>query len=215
MRLIAIRHGETEWNVQGREMGQLDSPLTPRGRRQAQAIADRLSREYFSALYCSDLGRAVETAEIVAAASGVRAVVNIGLRERHMGIFQGLTKAEMAQRYPSEYSAYRRLGHSYQIPNGESGQQRLDRSVRVFSALASEHVEGTIIAITHGGFLMGFFEHVLGLGPGNGWRFKKQNAAYNCFEFASGRWSLETWNDTSHLQSLGSLNDPTAQEGVD
>jgi len=164
MNLIAIRHGETEWNVIGREMGQLDSPLTKRGLDQAEAIARRLKDETFEVLYCSDLGRAIQTADIIAAATGVEAKTHVGLRGRHMGIFQGLTKQEIkeiTEKFPVEYSDYRRIGHTYQIPDGESGQQRLERSVRVLSEIGQTHSDQTVVVITHGGYLMGFFEHVL------------------------------------------------------
>jgi 2,3-bisphosphoglycerate-dependent phosphoglycerate mutase len=211
MKLIAIRHGETEWNIQSREMGQLDSALTVQGIQQAQAIAKRLSRRRFDALYCSDLGWAIRTAKIISSETGVEAVIDAGLRERNMGIFQGLTKAEMTEQFPMEYLEYRRVGHTFRIPQGESGQDRLARSIRVLTEIATRHVDQTVVVVTHGGFLMGFFEHVLGMSPGNGRRFRRQNAAYNCFEYLDGTWSLETWNETSHLDDLGSSNDPTAQ----
>lgn len=211
MRVIAIRHGETEWNALGREQGQLDSPLTARGLKQAEAIANRLKYVKFSAFYSSDLGRALSTAEIVAKATGARIEVDAGLRERHTGIFQGLTHEQMAAQYPSEYAAYRADPYAYRVPNGESGQQRTERSVRLMNALADRHADETIAVITHGGFLIGFFEHVLGLAPGNAWRFKRQNAAFNVFDRSNkGAWSLETWNDTSHLDALGSLDEPTS-----
>ncbi len=208
MRVVAIRHGETEWNALGREQGQLDSPLTARGLKQAEAIADRLRRMSFSALYSSDLGRALHTAEIVASATGARIEVDAGLRERHTGIFQGMTKAQMEAQHPTEYAAYVSDPYMYAVPGGESGQQRTERSVRVMNVLADRHADETIVLITHGGFLMGFFEHVLGLAPGNSWRFKRQNGAFNVFDRADGVWSLETWNDTSHLDALGSLDEP-------
>ena len=113
MRLIAIRHGETEWNTQDREMGQLDSPLTSRGVRQAHAIAHRLSRVPFGALYSSDLGRAVATAGVIGERCGKQVRIAPGLRERHMGIFQGLTVAEMRERFPRERQDYERVGFEY------------------------------------------------------------------------------------------------------
>ena len=212
MKLIVVRHGETEWNVQGREMGQLDSPLTPRGVRQAEALAARLSAVRFEALYTSDLGRAVRTAEIIAAACGLEPIVDAALRERDLGIFQGFTRAELESRFPEDYAEYLRSGHGYQIPGGESGQQRTERSVRALAAIAERHPAETVVVVTHGGFLSGFFEHVLGMEPGHGRRFKRQNAAYNEFEHLDGGWSLETWNDTAHLTTLGSLDDP-GEEG--
>jgi broad specificity phosphatase PhoE len=211
MKLIAIRHGETEWNAQGREMGQLDSPLTARGVEQAQAIAHRLRRVQFSVLYTSDLGRSLQTAHIIAASCGKEVTVDVGLRERHMGIFQGLTVSEMREKFPQERQDYERIGFEYVIPGGESARQRLERSVRVLTAIAGRHPTETVVAVTHGGFLMGFFEFVLGIPPGNGWRFKRYNGNYSAFEWSDGRWVMETWNDISHLDGAGSLDDPTVQ----
>lgn len=211
MKVIAIRHGETEWNTQAREMGQLDSPLTPLGIRQGRAIARRLARLPFGPLYSSDLGRAVRTAEIIASSCGKTVVIDRGLRERHMGIFQGLTVAEMRERFPKERQDYERIGFDYVIPGGESARQRLDRSVRVLTAIAERHPKDTVVAVTHGGFLMGFFETVLGMASGNGWRFKRHNGSYSAFEYVDGLWSLEVWNDVSHLDGADTLDDPTIQ----
>ena len=211
MKLIAIRHGETQWNIEAREQGHLDSALTPRGIQQARAVAERLRQVRCSVLYSSDLGRAMQTAEIISSATGVRITQDVDLRERNMGIFEGLTKEEMTQRFPAEYSDYRRIGQGFRIPRGESGQERLERSIRVLKAIAERHPHERIVAVTHGGFLMGFFEHVLGIAPGSGWRFKRQNAAYNSFEYVEGVWRLETWNDTAHLDQIGAIEDPTAQ----
>ncbi len=208
MKLIAVRHGETEWNVERRDMGQLDSPLTARGVRQAQALASRLAELPFDALYTSDLGRAMQTAQIIAAATGMEPVPDARLRERHLGIFQGLTKPEAAAKFPHEYTDYVRLGHCYEIPQGESGEQRTTRSIAALTDIAERHVDETVVVVTHGSFLMGFFEHVLAMKPGNGWRFRRQNAAYNDFEHTIDGWSLKTWNDTVHLEGIGSIDDP-------
>src|SRR5690349_7599240 len=102
MKLFPVRHGETEWNVEGREIGQLDSALTLRGVQQAEALAQRLSELRIDALYSSDLGRAMRTAEIISLECGVPVVADPALRERHMGIFQGLTTDESRKRYPAE-----------------------------------------------------------------------------------------------------------------
>lgn len=209
MVLIAVRHGETEWNVQRREMGQLDSPLTVRGIAQAEALGRRLSGIKFDELYSSDLGRAIQTAEIIATKCGKQVQLDAGLRERHMGLFQGLTWAEMLEKYPADQEAYKRTGFYDAVPGGETAQQRLDRSVRVLTTIAERHPDQKVVVVTHGGFLMGFFEFVLGIPFGNGKRFKKQNASYNAFEFVQSKWCLETWNDLSHLNGVSTLDDST------
>lgn len=200
-RVIFIRHGETAWNIEGREMGQLDSPLTAQGIRQAEAIATRLSTSEFSTLYSSDLGRALQTAECISDKTGKPIIQDAGLRERHMGIFQGLTRKKMKEKYPTEWARYNSARKfTYVIPGGESQEQRSERSVRVVNALADRHPDESIVVVSHGGILRGFFEYVLGLKPGNEQRFKRRNATFNCFGKQNGTWSLEVWGDTSHLE---------------
>src|ERR1035437_10000910 len=91
----ARRLGETEWNLQEREMGQLDSPLTPLGLEQARRLGARLAQIKIDRLYSSDLPRAARTAAIIAEQTGHAVVFDVRLRERNMGIFQGLTAPEM------------------------------------------------------------------------------------------------------------------------
>ena len=207
MVLIAVRHGETEWNLQGREMGQLDSPLTARGIQQAEALGRRLSNMKIDELYSSDLGRAVQTAEIIAALCQKQVRLDAGLRERHMGVFQGLTSEEMAARYPEERKTFLETGFYDTVPQGETAQQRLDRSVQVLTCIAEHHRDQTVVVVTHAGFLMGFLEFVLGIPSGSGKRFKKQNASFNSFEYVGSRWCLETWNDLGHLNGMQTVSD--------
>ena len=201
MNLIAVRHGETEWNVQLREMGHLDSPLTARGVQQTEALGHRLEVLGFDALYSSDLGRAIQTAEIIGAICRKPVHLDSGLRERRMGVFQGLTREEISERYPDQLAAYERTGFIDFIPEGESAQDRTDRSARVLTEIASHHTEQTVVVVTHGGFLTGFLEFVLGIPFANGRRFRKENAGFNAFEYVEPNWYLQTWNDVSHLRA--------------
>lgn len=203
MLLLPVRHGETEWNVEGREMGHLDSPLTPRGVDQARALARRLSTMSIDALYSSDLGRAARTAEIVGEVCGLTPRLDSGLRERHMGEFQGLTRDEVRDRYPEQYAGYQRTGVFATVPGGESMADKRDRTGRVLTGIAARHPDETVVVVTHGGFLMGFFEWVMGLGPQDGSRFRKQNAGFNAFDYVDSKWTLRTWNDVSHLAVPG------------
>lgn len=202
MKLVIVRHGETEWNVENKVMGQLDSPLTPKGIQQAYAIADRLRRLSFTTFYSSDLGRAVQTAKIIAEVCEKKVIFDSELREWNMGIFQGLTVSEMHQKFPQQRQDYERIGDEYVIPEGESLRQCRDRGCRVLNAIAERHLDETVVVVTHGCVLMGFFEMVLGLPPGNSWRFKLYNANLCTFEYVNERWSLIVWNDVSHLESM-------------
>jgi broad specificity phosphatase PhoE len=201
-RVIFIRHGQTLWNIEKREMGQLDSPLSEKGVMQAKAIAKRLANITFSTLYSSDLGRALQTAQFTSDITGKDIVTDIELRERNMGIFQGYTRKEMAERYPNEWSEYNSSKKfDYVIPNGESQRQRYERSIRVFNRLANKHPNDEIVIVSHGGILRGIFEYVLCLAPGDEGRFKRRNATYNVFCKENAQWSLEVWGDTSHLSN--------------
>jgi broad specificity phosphatase PhoE len=201
-RFILVRHGETEWNVQEREMGQLDSPLTPLGLDQARRLAARLAETEIHGIYSSDLPRAARTAAIICEHTGHPVTFDFRLRERNMGIFQGLTPSESDSRFTKERADYRTLGFDYVIPNGESARQRLDRTVGCLDELAQKHPEQTVLVITHGGILMGFFEYALGLPFRSGGKFRRPNAAINIFIRNPKGWVLETWGDTSHLEGL-------------
>ncbi|MFB2975619.1 histidine phosphatase family protein [Microseira sp. BLCC-F43] len=205
MKLVIVRHGETEWNVQNKATGQLDSPLTPKGIRQAYAIAERLRRLSFTTFYSSDLGRAVQTANIIAEICGKKVIFDSELREWNMGIFQGLTVSEMHQKFPQEQQDYERIGFEYVIPEGESLRQCQDRGCLVLNAIAERHLDETVVVVTHGCLLMVFFEMVLGLPPGNSWRFKLHNGNLCVFEYVNKRWSLIVWNDVSHLENMETL----------
>lgn len=202
-KLIIIRHGETSWNLEGRAMGHLDSPLSEKGEKQAHAIAGRLSNAPIDALYSSDLGRAVQTAACIAAACELKIHTDAGLRERDMGIFAGYTRQEREQRFPEEWCKYRVKDNiDYVIPNGESQRQRSARGNATLNRLADRHPGSAIVVVTHAGILLGFLESVLGLTAGKGRQLKRANAAYNCFSREAGVWSLDVWGDISHLQDI-------------
>ena len=202
MKLIAVRHGEAEWNRTQREMGQMNSPLTPLGIQQAEAIGRRLSQIKFAALYSSDLGRAMQTAQIIGTASQMPVTQDAGLRERALGIFEGLTVEEMRQKYPRERAEFERHDPDYVPPGGESARQRRERGARALTAIAERHPGQTVVAVTHGGIMTGFFEFVVGMELGDGKTFYKGNCSYNSFEYSEDKWYLETWNDTTHMGGL-------------
>lgn len=202
MKLVIVRHGETESNVQHKVMGQLDSPLTAKGIQQAKAIADRLRRLKFTSIYSSDLGRAVQTANIIAETCGKQIIFDAELREWNMGIFEGLTVSEMHKKFPQERQDYEQIGDEYIIPKGESLTQCRARGFRILNAIAERHSDENVVVVTHGCVLMGFFEMVLDLRTGNTWRFKLDNANFCTFEYVKERWSLVVWNDVSHLEMI-------------
>ena len=198
-RLIIVRHGETEWNIRGIRQGHLDSNLTEKGIAQAKALAQRLTRENFTALYCSDLGRAVQTAKEIADLTGHGIVTDPRLRERGLGIFQGLSGDDIKAKHPEEYKLHRSLGPNYVIPGGESVRQQVERNVACLNELAGKHQGEQIVVITHGGVVSGFFRHTLSIPLEVPRRFEFVNAGLNVFFNEAGDWFLLTWGDVSHL----------------
>ena len=205
--LTFVRHGETVWNLEGRMQGHMDSALSELGLAQARAVAEALAGQPFDAIYSSDLGRARRTADISAERIGLEVRADAGLRERNLGLFQGLTGAECGERHPEEYARFRSGDPDYVIPGGESVRQRIDRAVACGDEIARRHPGGRIVLVAHGGVLDAFFRHTLGLDIAAPRRYSLYNAAINVFFVADGQWRLDTWGQTSHLADLGTIDD--------
>jgi probable phosphoglycerate mutase len=204
---ILVRHGETDWNRLGRIQGHLDSPLNPQGVAQAESVAARLSHEPFDRLVCSDLGRARSTAEIIARRTGHTAEADARLRERHYGIFQGLTRAEARSTYSDAYAEYEAEDVDHAIPGGESVRACFRRNLACLQELAARHAGSRIVVVAHGGVLDGLHRHALGL-PHVGARvFTIVNASLNWFSYENGSWILERWGDVAHLGRDDALDD--------
>jgi probable phosphoglycerate mutase len=198
--LLAIRHGETEWNSEGRFQGHLNSVLNKEGRAQAEALGERLAQERFDLLLCSDLGRALQTASAIAIRSGHEIVVEPRLRERRMGIFQGLTPAEVQARYPEEYARFGTRDPDYVIPEGESVRQLFARSVACFTELAERHAGLTLAAVTHGGVLAMLYRHAMSMPLDAPRNFPLHNTGVNRLRHRRGAWQLQSWGDIAHLE---------------
>ncbi|MCL5103560.1 MAG: histidine phosphatase family protein [Armatimonadetes bacterium] len=137
--LYLVRHGETEYNRQGRIQGQGDSPLTPLGVLQAEAVATRLAGETFAAIYSSDLGRAQSTAEIIAARHNLPVQTTPLLREAAFGIIQGLTRAEVETRFPIEEHEWRRDPRTHRPPGAEYPEDVIERCRRFLAEVIERH----------------------------------------------------------------------------
>jgi probable phosphoglycerate mutase len=200
-RLIVVRHGETVWNFEDKLQGQMDSELTPLGIAQSQALAERLARCPIASLYSSDLGRARQTAECIAARTGHEIRFESRLRERHLGIFQGRTWAEVQDLFPEDMARFLSNEVDYLVPEGESYNQSSSRIVSCLEELARAHAGQQIGIVSHGAVLGAVLRHVLGISPKTPRRFRRLNGSWNAFTFDNGEWFLETWGDVSHLQS--------------
>lgn len=199
-RVIAVRHGQTEWNVQARIQGQGDSDLTEAGRAQARSIAERLSRERFDAIVSSDLGRAAATAQAISESAGKPVVLDARLRERHFGVGEGMTYDEVDRAYPGAFARIRNVDPDFVIPGGESRRHFHQRVCAAFDSLAAAHAGRTIVVVTHGGVLATFFRHVHDIPLDVAHPIAITNASYNMLACDAGKWSVVTWSDNAHLE---------------
>jgi broad specificity phosphatase PhoE len=198
--IIAVRHGETVWNRDGRLMGNLDIPLNENGLRQAEAVAERLARIAFTIVYSSDLSRAYDTARVIADRTGKDIIRDPRLRERNAGILQGLTKAERSEKHADIYRMQEETGVEYVIPEGESDAQMTRRVVDCLEEIRTNHIGGTVVLVAHGGVLARIVQYTLGLSHAQRRHVRAHNACICEFIHDSDRWILETWNDTGHLE---------------
>jgi broad specificity phosphatase PhoE len=147
--ILLARHGETDWNREGRWQGWADPPLNETGREQARVLAEQLRQTPFDAVYSSDLQRAFETAEIVAAPHDVVVVADLGLREIDVGSWSGLTRAELEERFPNG-----------DRPDGETREAHAARVLVAVERIAREHPGERILLVTHGGTMRALRSHV-------------------------------------------------------
>jgi probable phosphoglycerate mutase len=209
-RIIAIRHGETAWNVDTRIQGQLDVPLNETGRWQAQRLARALAaREPIDVVYTSDLLRAWETARAVSETTGAPVVTDEGLRERGFGVFQGKTFAEIEASLPEEALRWRKRDPFWAPEGGESLTAMRRRVVETLHTLASRHTGEQIVLVAHGGVMDLLYRAATGqeLQAPRTWQLG--NTAINRLLWTPAGLSLVGWSDTSHLED-GALDESTS-----
>ncbi|MCX8103779.1 MAG: histidine phosphatase family protein [Candidatus Bipolaricaulota bacterium] len=201
-RVFLVRHGETDWNAQLRVMGQLDIPLNERGRAQARRTAELLAHENFAVIYSSDLVRAVETAQIIAAPHHLDVITVPKLREARYGLWEGLTRHEVLERFPEEYQRRRTDPANFRPSGGESRRELYERASKIFSELVARHSKQKILIVSHGGTIRAILRYVLGLGPGNG-HFAVDNCGVTIIDREDDNtYEVFTVNSVFHLQEL-------------
>lgn len=201
-RICFVRHGETDWNAEKRIQGQIDIDLNETGRAQALAAAFGLAHHRFAAVYASDLARALQTAQAAAARLGLEVQVSAGLRERHYGIFQGLTAAEGALRHPQAHARYAVRDPAYDFETGESLAGFAERVAAGVDAMARRHAGQTLLAVTHGGVLDIIYRRATGRPLEASRDFAIPNAALNWFDIDAHGWRLVKWADRHHLERV-------------
>jgi len=201
--VLLIRHGQSEGNAERRFGGHTATPLSPRGRRQAQATARALKDEQLTAIYTSDLARAVETAEPLGRLTGLPINPTSAFRERSVGVMEGLTFEDAAQQHPEQYAALLQRDFEHVLTGGESYRQLLDRAWQKLDEIIAKHKGGNIAVFSHTGTICILALHLMGALDAPELRpvwISNANCAITRFELRDdGFVRVLTINDTRHL----------------
>jgi probable phosphoglycerate mutase len=205
-RLIALRHGETAWNVDSRIQGHLDIGLNDTGRWQAERLGMALKDEPMAAIYASDLSRAHDTALAVSRHTGVPVRPEPGLRERCFGEFEGRTFAEIETELPAQAQRWRQRDPTFTPAGGESLLMLEARVLSVAARLAAQHPGEQIALFAHGGVMDILYRAATRLDLQAARTWALGNTAVNRLLWSPEGFSLVGWADVQHL-SDGALDE--------
>lgn len=203
--ILLLRHGQSEGNESGRFGGHGPTPLTALGRRQAEAAARVLAAEGLTAIYSSDLPRAVQTAAPVAAATGLPVAETANLRERSVGVFTGMTFVEAEEKYPEFFAALMRRDYApdWSPPEGETTDDCLQRIGSFFDPLVERAAGGRVLIVSHAFTLNLMVRRLLGLAQSPSVFFRTDNCALHRLKRTPhGFWNVEALNDRRHLAGV-------------
>jgi probable phosphoglycerate mutase len=202
--LVFVRHGETEWNRNGRWQGHADIPLSAEGRAQARRLAAQLQAAgiIFDRVYASDLGRAFETAEIIAAALARPVHPLLEMREFHLGSWSGLTTVEIRERFPREWQLWEERGDFRRGGSGETMGEFLARVARGLEQLVRGHPGERLLIVTHGGPIRALLYDVMQV-LDRSQEVHIGNTSVTEIVYEEGRPRLVRINDLSHLADAG------------
>ena len=200
-KIILLRHGETEWNKLGKYQGQSDVALSEKGRQQAQALAQHFPVKSVQAVYSSDLQRARETAAIASAAFSCTVQTDSRLREFNFGDWEGLTYAQITERWPSAMKNFFQHPDILEVPHGETFQQLQQRAMEAVQEIVSNHEGETVVLAAHGAVNRTILAAVLHIPLQYIWSMRQDNTAVNILRHTEGHYILELMNSTAHLRS--------------
>ena len=200
-RLLLIRHAQTEWNIQRRFQGHGDSPVTEEGQEQLQRLKSRLAGLEFDVVYSSDLRRTMETSKML---SGKQRVEEPRLRERGVGILEGLNLEQIMAEHAEAFRAFRSGDKDHQIEGAESLQIALNRAWTFLEEMPEKHPGAELAAVSHAGLIRLICKQILGLALDAPNFFQIPNTSLTQLVFSpkDRSWSLECLADTTHLQPV-------------
>jgi probable phosphoglycerate mutase len=211
-RLLLVRHGETDWNREGRFQGQIDIPLNPRGTSQARAARDFLAPVTIHRAYTSTMARPRQTAEVILEEHPrVPLTSTGGLVEIGHGRWEGRLEEEIAATWPELLAAWKREPHTVTMPDGETLQQVWDRSVATWRTIVRGlAAEETALVVAHDAVNKTILCDLLGLSPADIWMVKQGNGGVSVIDYPRGPGGLPVVSCLNLTGHLGGVLDRTA-----
>ena len=201
-----VRHGQTNWNILGKTQGHGNSDLTKKGEEQALNLAKCLKDYPIDYIYSSDLGRAVQTAEIIGNTIGIDVKQTKSLREMGFGDWEGLLIDEIKKNHSKTYETWRNQPHLVNIPNGETLHIIKDRIDKFIKSLNEQHENKHILLVSHSVTVRVILLSFLNSSMENIYRIKQDNTALNVVEYRDYGPVIIKMNDTNHIKNNEKLN---------
>ena len=203
-RFCLVRHGETNWNVEGRLQGHTDIDLNQHGQVQAAQMARAIKAIdlQFDVLYTSDLQRAAKTAAAIEKLFNTKATVNTSLRERHLGVLQGMRTDEVRVLEPELWERHINRDIHQDLRGGESISKFAERIHAALEQIRQEHAGKTVLLVSHGGALDMMYRLASNQALDAPKAVSVPNASLNWISHDGNAWKVERWADTTHLDGL-------------
>ena len=202
LRLVLVRHAETDWNREHRYQGWQDTPLSETGRVQAEAVGRLLAKERLAAVWSSPLERARETAVAIAAPQGLAVREEAAFKEMRFGEWEGLTRDEVGRRFPSLYRAWSDTPHLIAVPAGETLAEVRERVLRGLEDLREAHDGQTVCLVAHGISSRILILQALGLGLDRVWSLQISPTGVSDLEFRDDWAAVHRMNTLVHLDRI-------------
>jgi broad specificity phosphatase PhoE len=203
-RVYLVRHGTTDWNKEEIFRGRLDCKLNETGQAEARALAGYFKDIPVEVIYSSPLSRATETAQVIAAAKGLRVLPDPAFMDMDFGAWQGLPLKEVKEKYSDLYRVWRERPQAITFPGGENLAQVRARAREGLTRVVQDNPEKTVLIISHRVVTKVLICAVLGLDDSHFWQIQQDTTAVNCFQHNRSIFITSLINDTCHLKSLHS-----------
>ena len=200
VKIMLVRHGQTDWNRKEIFRGRIDVGLNHNGREQAKALAEATRIFQIDAVYSSPLSRSLETANIIAEGHNLDVKMAHAFLDLHYGEWQGLEHQEVREKFPDLYLGWHESPHLVQMPGGENLDDVRQRSLSGLREIVAEHGGQTAMIVSHRVVNKVLLYAIMGLDNSHFWRIRQDNCCLNIFECSEDDYTICLLNDVCHLR---------------